>query len=229
MPLPPAQLAEDGRTAVPADATGAAGSGGDDVSPRVLWEGAPQRGAYTLRLWWPAAAIGAAIGAFGALWEYIAFSGGHGLEFAAIGIVFVAVAGYGLVVRLLLLWRASARIGYRITAVAVEWLRESRVLPARDLPQWVRVRGRGGDDIAFLGTPPKWSPWGIWRLYDSGCRFFCLSPAVADAAVAALEELEADGVTMPRAWARDLVTPQSRRYPGYDPQPQPQPQPQPPD
>jgi hypothetical protein len=191
-----------------------------DAAADVRWEGAPQPAAFVRRGLAPAAPVGAAILAAGAVWEYVALAHAHLWVYPPAGALLMLIGVYGLAVRPLLLLRLARRTRYTVGArgVKIVWggrAEERLELPAATLPPFARRVRRGDDEeIVFAAAPDRLPVFGWWALNDRRPRFCCLAVADAQAALAALEKLEKMNAR-PTAWAEGVVTPAGRRAADY--------------
>jgi len=163
---------------------------GHETGERSLWRGRPRRGWYVWRLWWPPALIAGGVLVFGAAWEWVALTGDHLAVYPILGSLFLIFGCYGVAVRPLLLAHAVSRLRYEVTdrRVLWRWGRDDGMsLAVATLSPWFVVpRGSAGADLIFFCTPPRVSPWGMWRLVDQQPWFTCLSAEDAAAAAGAL-------------------------------------------
>jgi hypothetical protein len=192
-----------------------------DAAADVWWEGAPQPAAFVRRGLAPAAPVGAAFLAAGAVWEYVALAHAHLWVYPPAGALLMLIGVHGLVVRPLLLLRLARRTRYAVGRRGATFVWGARAeerleLPAEGLPPFTR-RGGGGARGTPGGPPPppdRLPVLGWWALNDRQPRFCCLTAADAQAALAALEKLEETNARPP-AWAEGVVTPAGRRAADY--------------
>jgi hypothetical protein len=186
----------------------------------VLWQSAPQPAAFVRRGLAPAAPVGAALVAAGAVWEYVALAHAHLWVYPPAGALIMLIGVYGLAVRPLLLLRLARRTRYTVGArgVTIVWggrAEERLELPAATLPPFAwRVRRGDDEDIVFAAAPDRLPVFGWWALNDRRPRFCCLAAADAQAALAALEQLEKTSAH-PTAWAEDVISPSGQRARDY--------------
>jgi hypothetical protein len=193
----------------------------DGAPATVLWQSAPQPAAFVRRGLAPAAPVGAALVAAGAVWEYVALAHAHLWIYPPVGVLLMVIGVYGLAVRPLLLLRLARRTRYVVSArgATIVWGAgsEDRLeLPATSLPPFARRVRRGDDeDVVFAAAVPDHLPvFGWWALNDRRPRFCCLAHADARAALEALEKLEIPNAR-PTAWAEGVITPSGQRARDY--------------
>jgi hypothetical protein len=178
------------------------------VGETVLWQGAPQPGAYVLRYVSPALWPALLCLATAALWEYLAVTGHHLIVYPLVGPLIALPGVYGALVRPPLLWRAARRTRYLVTdrRVLMSWgarPAQRSELAGEALPPFAVQPARGGGDVVFAGPSQHLSLWGWWQLAEVRLRFVCL----ADTAPAerALSALEAARAVEPACWAAASV------------------------
>ena len=185
-------------------------------SSDILWQGAPQPGAYVVRRLWPAWPVALLTLIVGVWWEYQAIFGHHLIVYPLLGWTLPVLGFYGSVVHPLLLWRTARRTRYVVRAdgLMVSWgerseqrwqLAAAALPPARLVPA-----GRGLSDVWLDGPGQRASRWGWWQIADDRPLLSCLADgAAAERALTQLRQSALQAGAAPGDWAAAIVTPGS--------------------
>jgi hypothetical protein len=160
---------------------GPSSKAGDDIrgyllpGERVLWQGKPNIGAYSLRGAWYAIPFSILWGGFAIFWEVSVLASGGPIFFALWGVPFVLIGLYMIFGRILVARREARNTAYAITDQRVLILtgafRRSFVeLDLVNMPGAELSEGRNGaGSIQFGGggaqlrMPPGWPSMGAYR------------------------------------------------------------------
>jgi hypothetical protein len=141
---------------------------------RVLWEGQPDVGAYSMRGAWYLIPFSLLWGGFAIFWEVMAITSGAPIFFLLWGIPFVALGLYLIFGRVFVARREAARTFYAITdrRVLIEsgaFRRTFTEIDLRDLPPSTLEQGSDGVGTITLGpaswfmrAPPGWPFAGMY-------------------------------------------------------------------
>lgn len=142
---------------------------------RVLWEGQPAVGPYSLRGSWYMIPFSIMWGGFAIFWEVSVLASQAPLFFALWGVPFVLIGLYMIFGRILVARRAAQNTAYAITDQRVLILsgafRRSfveislRNMPGAELSEGRRGSGSitFGNSGGFMRVPPGWPTMGMYR------------------------------------------------------------------